>query len=63
MKPEYERTGAAAMLYVENYDERGRRQAVLGGGGWILEDNQINKAMRRARRDASSSATACTSGR
>ena len=33
VKPEYQHTGAAAMLYVENYDTRGRREAALGRGG------------------------------
>jgi hypothetical protein len=45
VKPEYERTGAAAMLYVEHYDEAIGAKQYWAECGWILEDNQINKAM------------------
>jgi hypothetical protein len=45
VKPEYERTGAAAMLYVEHYDQAIGARQHWAEAGWILEDNQINKAM------------------
>jgi GNAT superfamily N-acetyltransferase len=45
VKPEYERTGVAAMLYVEHYDQAIGARQYWAECGWILEDNQINKAM------------------
>jgi hypothetical protein len=45
VKPEYERTGVAAMLYVEHYDEAIGANQHWAEAGWILEGNQINKAM------------------
>jgi len=45
VKPEYERTGVAAMLYVEHYDRAVGAKQYWAECGWILEDNQINKAM------------------
>jgi hypothetical protein len=46
VKPEYERTGVAAMLYVEHYDQAIGARQHWAECGWILEDNQINKAMK-----------------
>jgi len=45
VKPEYERTGAAAMLYVEHYDEAIGARQHWAEAGWILEGNPINRAM------------------
>jgi hypothetical protein len=45
VKPEYQHTGAAAMLYVENYDCAIGAKQYWAEAGWILEHNSINKAM------------------
>ncbi len=45
VKPEYQHTGAAAMLYVENYDCAVGAKQHWAEAGWILEHNSINKAM------------------
>jgi hypothetical protein len=46
VKPEYQHTGAAAMLYVENYDCAVGAKQHWAEAGWILEHNSINKAMQ-----------------
>jgi hypothetical protein len=45
VKPEFERTGVAAMLYVEHFEEAIGAKQYWAEAGWILEGNQINKAM------------------
>jgi GNAT superfamily N-acetyltransferase len=46
VKPEYERHGVAALLYVEHYDQAIGAKQSWAECGWILEGNPINKAMR-----------------
>ncbi len=44
VKPEYQYTGAAAQLYIENFDMGASTPCSWGEAGWILE---TNKAMNR----------------
>ncbi len=47
VKPEFQHTGVAALLYVEHFDAAGRSPRMRGGEmGWILETNiAMNKGM------------------
>jgi GNAT superfamily N-acetyltransferase len=40
VKPEYQHTGVAALLYVEHFDAASRTQQDHGEAGWILETNE-----------------------
>ena len=39
MLPEYQHTGVAAQLYIENFDMAAESQIKWGEPGWILETN------------------------
>lgn len=46
VKPEYQHTGVAALLYVEHFDTATRRPQKWGEMGWILETNRsMNRGM------------------
>ena len=46
VKPEYQHTGVAALLYVEHFDVATRRPHKWGEMGWILETNRaMNRGM------------------
>jgi GNAT superfamily N-acetyltransferase len=46
VKPEYQHTGVAALLYVEHFNTAERKPQKSGLCGWILEDNTpMNRAM------------------
>jgi GNAT superfamily N-acetyltransferase len=46
VKPEYQHTGVAALLYTEHYETAARRPQTWGEMGWILETNTaMNRGM------------------
>ncbi|HVI18915.1 MAG TPA: hypothetical protein VM712_11090, partial [Gaiellales bacterium] len=47
VKPKFQHTGAAALLYVEHFDTSGSHPRIKGGEmGWILETNRaMNRGM------------------
>jgi GNAT superfamily N-acetyltransferase len=46
VKPEYQHTGVAALLYTEHYETAARRPQSWGETGWILETNDaMNRGM------------------
>ena len=46
VKPEYQHTGVAALLYTEHYETAARRPQSWGETGWILETNEaMNRGM------------------
>jgi GNAT superfamily N-acetyltransferase len=47
VKPEYQHTGVAALLYIEHFDNAERERITKGEMGWILETNiAMNRAMQ-----------------
>ena len=47
VKPEYQHTGVAALLYMEHFDNAARLRITQGEMGWILETNiGMNRGMQ-----------------
>jgi GNAT superfamily N-acetyltransferase len=46
VKPEYQHTGVATLLYLEHFDQAVTARQTHAEMGWILETNPINKGMR-----------------